>query len=43
MEGTQLPSILPPAERMELAVAYKIQNPLASIRNVAHTFEVAKD
>lgn len=42
MEGTQLPSILPLAERMELAVAYKIQNPLASIRNVAHTFEVPR-
>ena len=40
MEDTQSPSILPLAERMELAVAYKIQNPLASIRKVAHTFDV---
>ena len=39
MEGS---SALPLAERMELAVAFKTQNPLTSISTVAHTFDVPR-
>ena len=34
--------ILPLAERMELALAYKAQNPLTPISNVAYTFDVPR-
>jgi hypothetical protein len=33
-------SVLPLAERLELAVTYKTQNPFTSVRNVARTFDV---
>ena len=33
-------SVLPLAERLELAVTYRTQNPFTSVRNVARTFDV---